>query len=245
MSFKKRLFITFGMVFWSLTAIFALLPSWPHLYYRLSPQTSSLLASTIASTAVAATETIKQPSSPSPTPVIASPALAGRGNLTPPLSLPEVDPSLPAENGLIIDQIGVRGEIHESENVQTVLKQGIWRVPNFATPLASPEPSAKAGIPALVQRDTVSPSPVILAAHRWGYLEWTPAFRKLNSFYNLPRLKVGDTIKIIWDQRLFEYKVYSTETGTRITDYSANLILYTCQLWNSPMRFFVYADRIN
>jgi len=244
MSFKKRLFITFGMVFWILTAIFALLPSWPHLYYRLSPQTSSLLASTIASTAVTASETIQQqPSSPSPTPVIASPALAGRGNLTPPLSLPDVDPSLPAENGLIIDQIGVRGQIHESEDIQTVLKQGIWRVPNFSTPTDICNPTSSANGRSASGGENCLP--IILAAHRWGYLEWTPAFRKLNSFYNLPRLKVGDTIKIIWEQRQFEYKVYSVETGTRITDYSANLILYTCQLWNSPVRFFVYANRVN
>ena len=87
--------------------------------------------------------------------------------------------------------------------------------------------------------------PIILAAHRWGYLEWSASFRKLNSFYNLPQLKVGDTIKVVWDQRPFEYKVYSVETGTQITDYNAKLILYTCQLWNSPVRFFVYANRVN
>ena len=228
MSFKKRLFITFGMVFWILTAIFSLLPSWPHLYYRLSPQTSGTLATTIADTAVTASETIKSPTN------IQNPSTENRELRTDYLPLPSVDPSLPAENGLIIDEIGVRGEIHESEDVQTVLKQGIWRVPNFSSPSdncqLSPENCGR---------------PIILAAHRWGYLEWTPAFRKLNSFYNLPRLKVGDTIKIIWEQRQFEYKIYSTETGTRITDYSANLILYTCQLWNSPVRFFVYANRIN
>ncbi|HBC44657.1 TPA: hypothetical protein DCZ81_00620 [Candidatus Collierbacteria bacterium] len=229
---KSKTFATLGVTFWTLTAIFALLPSWPHLYYRLSPQTSSLLASTIASTAIQAQESLTRPSSPTPSVIpdlIRDPSLPNVSN-----TLPSVDPSLPAENGLIIDEIGVRGEIHESEDVQTVLKQGIWRVPNFSSPSdncqLSPENCGR---------------PIILAAHRWGYLEWTPAFRKLNSFYNLPRLKVGDTIKIIWEQRQFEYKIYSTETGTRITDYSANLILYTCQLWNSPVRFFVYANRIN
>ena len=222
MSSKKRLFITVGIIFWSLTAIFALLPSWPHIYYRLQPQASNLLASTIASTAVQAQETI---SKPSVTPKI-TPTPLPSPSITPTPSLPEVDPSLPAENGLIIDKIGVRGEIHDGEDVKNILRAGIWRVPDFGTP---PENSR----------------PVILAAHRWGYLEWSTSFRKLNSFYNLPQLKVGDTIKVIWEQRQYEYKVYSTETGTAITAYDADLILYTCQLWNSPVRFFVYAARSN
>ena len=76
-------------------------------------------------------------------------------------------------------------------------------------------------------------------------MRFSAAFRKLNSFYSLPKLVPGDTIKIIWNQRPFEYKVYSTSTGTEITEYKANLILYTCQMWNSPVRFFVYAIKVN
>jgi len=226
MSPKKRLFVTIGLIFWTLTLVFALLPSWPHLYYRLQPQASNLLASTIASTATQAQETITKPSpSPTPTPTTVIPGSDPESsNIN--LSLPDVDPSLPTENGLLIDKIGVRGEIHQGKDVEKILKTGIWQVPDFGTP---PE----------------NTRPIILAAHRWGYLEWSASFRKLNSFYNLPQLKVGDTIKVIWEQRQYEYKVYSTETGTRITDYNAKLILYTCQLWNSPVRFFVYANRNN
>lgn len=226
---KKRLFATLGIIFWTLTAIFVLLPSWPHIYYRLTPQASDRLASTIGSTAVAASETITSPSiTPFPTPETTPEPIP-----TPVPPLPDVDPSLPAENGLIIDKIGVRGEIHEGENWEKILKTGIWRVPSFGTPSDSCNLSSDNCLP------------TILAAHRWGYLEWTASFRKLNSFYNLPQLKVGDTIKVIWDQRAFEYQVYATETGTEITDYDADLILYTCQLWNSPVRFFVYASRVN
>lgn len=231
MSTRKHFYTSLGVTFWIITAIFVLLPSWPHLYYRLYPQASSLLASTIASTATQAQETLTLPA-------------PSTNNLAPitKAELPEVDPSLPPENGLIIDKIGVRGEIHEGDDWETALRQGIWRVPDFATPLSD-----------TVQSDTVTPrlpagmassAPIILAAHRWGYLEWSASFRKLNSFYHLPQIKVGDTIQIVWDQRLFEYKVYSTETGTQITDYNAKLILYTCQLWNSPARFFVYANRV-
>lgn len=239
----SKIFTTLGVTFWVLTAIFVLLPSWPHIYYRLSPQASSLLASTIASTALIASETINAPTPSIPPSTVIPGADSGVGTrrgesiaVTPPTPLPEVDPSLPPENGLIIDKIGVRGEIHEGDAWQQILRQGIWRVPSFATPLSD-----------TVLRDTVTPSsaPIILAAHRWGYLEWSASFRKLNSFYHLPELKAGDTIKVVWDQRPFEYEVYATETGTEISDYSANLILYTCQLWNSPVRFFVYANRTN
>ncbi|KKT44022.1 MAG: hypothetical protein UW64_C0020G0021 [Microgenomates group bacterium GW2011_GWC1_44_37] len=227
MSPQKRLFITIGVIFWTLTLVFALLPSWPHLYYRLSPQASNLLASTIADTAIQAQETIIEPVVPPKITLPPPPPPTVRPEL------PPVYPSLPTENGLIIDKIGVRGEIHEGEDVENILKTGIWRVPDFSSPSDTCDLKFE------------NCKPVILAAHRWGYLEWSASFRKLNSFYNLPQLKVGDTIKVVWEQRQYEYKVYSTETGTQITDYNAKLILYTCQLWNSPMRFFVYADRIN
>ena len=142
------------------------------------------------------------------------------------IPLPDIDPSLPKDNGLLIDKIGVKGLIHEGTDWENILKLGVWRVPNFGTP-------------------EDNSLPIILAAHRWGYLSWSAAFRKLNSFVDLPKLVVGDTIKIIWGQRPYEYKVYSVQTGTKITEYNANLILYTCQLWNSPVRFFVYANRVN
>ena len=212
MAFSRRFYTNLGISLWLLAVVFVILPAWPHIYYRLSPSTSSDLASTIAYTVTEKPSTITDSS-----------------KITPPLSpLPQVNPSLPAENGLIIDAIGVRGEIHEGDNWQEILKVGIWRVPNFATPLDSP-----------------AQGPIILAAHRWGYLTWSNSFRKLNSFYNLPILKKDDLIKINWEQRQFVYKVYSTETGTQISDYSADLILYTCQLWNSPTRFFVYAQKID
>jgi hypothetical protein len=212
MRLSKKSFITLGIVFWLSATIFALLPSWPHLYYRLFPATSGTLATTIAQTVSADSLPPSLPS-PTPTPVVATP-------------LPELDPSLPKKNGLIIDKIGVRGLIHEGTDWETILKLGIWRVPEFGTP-------------------EDNSAPIIIAAHRWGYLDWSTAFRKLNSFYSLPNLAVGDTIKIVWNQRPFEYKVYSVSTGTKITEYNANLILYTCQLWNSPVRYFVYANRIN
>lgn len=221
MAVKRNFFVSVGILFWVLTITFALLPSWPHLYYRLRPQVSETLASTIAST-ISETPTISPSPTPSAQPTTVTPTPTPRPSPT----LPEVDPSLPTENGLIIDKIGVRGQIHEGDDWEKILRTGIWRVPNFGTP-----------------EDTSHP--IILAAHRWGYLNWSSAFRRLNSFYSLPQLKTGDKIKIVWGQRQYEYTVSSTTTGDKITDYTFDLILYTCQLWDSPIRYFVYATRSN
>lgn len=208
-----------GVFLWSLAALFALLPSWPHLYYRLSPNASQTLASTIASTTNTALPIPSVTENPKPTSTTKPQPTA-----TP---LPPVDPSLPSKNGLIINSIGVKGEINEGEDWEKILKKGIWRVPNFGSPSADDH------------------KPIIIAAHRWGYLEWSAQFRKLNSFYNLPKLNEGDKIELIWDQRKYIYEVTTTTTDTEITDYDYDLILYTCQLWNSPVRFFVFATRTN
>ena len=226
MRLSKKFYINLGISLWTVAIIFVILPVWPNIFYRISPGTSEILASTIAYTVTKEPLPTNQPSinptnsvsispTPTPTPTIQK-------------SLPDFDATLPEENGLIIDKIGVRGQIHEGDNWEEILKTGIWRVPNFSTP------------------DNPSPNkPIILAAHRWGYIQWSNSFRKLNSFIDLPQLKIDDEIQIIWNQRKYVYKIYSTDTNTQITDYSADLILYTCQLWNSPVRFFVYAQRIN
>ena len=238
---KSKTYFHLGTILWITAAALALLPSWPYLYYRLSPKASDALASTLAQTTSSSpsdqptnrlTDSPTQPITPSPS--VDSPD-SPQGVPTQPTP-PPLDLSLPTQNGLIIDKIGIRGQIHEGEDWESILKQGIWRVPNFSTP---------ADLTDSQQGALTQPLPIILAAHRWGYLDWSNGFRKLNSFYNLPKLAVGDKIEIVWEQRQYEYEVYSVQTGTEIPEYKANLILYTCQLWNSPVRFFVLANRTN
>jgi sortase (surface protein transpeptidase) len=229
MAIKKHLYTKLGITLWAMAAVFAILPSWPHLYYRINASASQNLATTIANTAITPT-----PTSPTPSPTEKPTEQPNTVTTTP--SLPPQDHSLPTKNGLIIEKIGVKGEINEGEDWEKILRKGIWRVPNFATP--ADFAGSQQGVP-------TQPSPIILAAHRWGYLEWSAAFRKLNSFYNLPKLQEGDKIELVWEQRKYKYEVTAISTGTKIEDYSYDLILYTCQLWNSPIRFFVYASRIN
>lgn len=139
--------------------------------------------------------------------------------------LPEFDGSLPYYNTLIISGIGVNGVIHQGDDPQAALEDGIWMVPELGTP----------------EEKTTT----ILAAHRFGYITWDNEFRTKNSFYNLPKTEVGDAVEIVWNQRKYEYEIYKTEEGIMITDYDADLILYTCKLFNTPVRIFRYANRVN
>lgn len=137
---------------------------------------------------------------------------------------PRFDPALPIQNRLKIASIGVDTPIQEAtaDNLEEALKKGVWRISDFGTPADRSTPS-------------------ILAAHRYGYLVWTNAFRKKNSFFNLPKLKVGSTVEIIWKQRKYTYEVYGESKGEEITDYGGDLILYTCEGLSSPIRVFKYA----
>jgi sortase (surface protein transpeptidase) len=141
--------------------------------------------------------------------------------------IPAKNPSLTTVPTIRIPKIGIETEILEEslENYEFALQKGVWRVPNFGTPL---EHSA----------------PTILVAHRFGYLAWNQDYRMQNSFFNLPKLEVGDKVEVIWDQRLFEYEIYLKEENQEMTEYDADLILYTCKFLESDIRIFQYAKLI-
>jgi len=136
-----------------------------------------------------------------------------------------VDVSLPKQNFLIIDKISVYSPINEGSNYTEILKLGTWIVPQFGTPEENDKP-------------------IILAAHRFGYIYWDKTTREEISFINLPKTGVGDKAEIIWGQRKYTYKIYKAEESTYISDYTADLILYTCKFFSSPERVFRYARRV-
>ena len=140
---------------------------------------------------------------------------------------PAFDRTLPLENNIKIQAIGVDGSIYEASNEdhESALSQGIWRVSNYGTPFDRSQPT-------------------ILVAHRYGYLSWNNLFRRHNSFYNLPKLAIGDTVEIVWRQRKYVYAVYSESKGTDISDYQADLILYTCEDLSSNVKIIKYAKLI-
>ncbi len=142
--------------------------------------------------------------------------------------MPPFDSKLPIINHLTISSIGVDTPVQEAtyDNYEEALRRGVWRVSDFGVP-------------------NETGSPVILAAHRFGYLAWTNSFRHKNSFFNLPKVQTGDTIQIVWRQRKYTYEVYKVDKAREITDYTADLILYTCETLSGPERIFLYARMID
>lgn len=154
---------------------------------------------------------------------------AGAASRKGPLPAPEKEESLPTGTWLIIPKIGVNTEILESAKPEDSLDKGVWRVPEFGTA-------------------TDTSKPMILAAHRYGWKAWWLAgnqYWKYHSFYLLPDLVQGDLIQVIDGQRKYVYEVYAGEQAKEISDYNADLILYTCKFLDSPLRFFRYARRVD
>jgi sortase (surface protein transpeptidase) len=143
------------------------------------------------------------------------------------ISQPPRDETLPEGSWLAIPRIGVRTEILESEDPEESLVKGVWRAPDF-------------GLPGDAEQ------PVILAAHRYGYNWWWKGeYWKYHSFYLLPDLEPGDLVEVIHDKRKYLYEIYAGEEGTEITDYNADMILYTCKFLTSDIRHFRYARLID
>jgi sortase (surface protein transpeptidase) len=137
--------------------------------------------------------------------------------------LPPKDENLPAGEWLIIPKIGVNSQLQRTENEHDALNSGLWWVPDFGKPGDLDKP-------------------MIVAGHRFGWKWWWQSdYWQKHSFYRLPELQPGDIVEVIADQRKWQYKIYQAEEGVEITDYDANLILYTCKHLNSPIRYFRYA----
>jgi hypothetical protein len=140
---------------------------------------------------------------------------------------PKQDATLPDGEWLIIPRIGVRTQLQETDEAEKALEKGVWQVPGYGQP-----------------GDITQP--MILAAHRYGFKAWWRSdYWKYHSFYLLPDLEPGDRIEVIADKRKWIYEVYAGEENTLITDYTADLILYTCKYLNSPVRHVRYARLVD
>ncbi len=140
--------------------------------------------------------------------------------------LPDLDSNLPDGSWIMIPKIGVNSLLQRTQNSTQALDAGVWMDPDFGD---------------VGGRDL----PIIIAAHRFGFKWWWKTnYYRLNSFYYLPSLDVGEKIELVKDQRRWIYEIYQKEEGLEISDYSADLILYTCKFLNSPIRYFQYAKLI-
>jgi len=144
-----------------------------------------------------------------------------------PKPLPPQDETLPEGRWLIIPRIGVRTELADNQTAEEALAKGVWMVPEY-------------GKPGEVE------APMILAAHRYGWQWWWKTdYWKYHSFHLLPELEPGDLVEVIDDKRKYHYEVYAGEEGEEISDYKADMILYTCKFLNSPLRHFRYARLVD
>jgi len=122
-----------------------------------------------------------------------------------------------------IPSIGLDTQVYQGPDAKT-LDKGVWLMPGHGTP------------------EDMS-QPIVLAAHRWGPDNATYEYRKKNLFYNLPTIRDGDVVTINWNGQDYKYKVIYKEENQYVSRY-ADLIMFTCKYYNSPIRIFVYAQRI-
>jgi len=149
----------------------------------------------------------------------------------PQIKLPEKDISLAETNTLIISKIGVKAEIMAGEDSVEALKKGPWIVYGYADPEQN-------------YLGETSKS-IIIASHRFGYSSWSTEYRNTISFFNLPQTTVGDHIVIIWNQREYVYEISVVDESKYIKDIDADLILYTCKYYDSPLRIFRFANLVS
>lgn len=138
---------------------------------------------------------------------------------------PPHNPNLPEGYFVSIPSINVLSPISDNPDYEEALKSGTWIVPDYGTP----------------ENPTL---PIILAAHRFGYQYWDREERERISFYNLPQIDTEEYISIYWNQREYIYQIYKGQESEYISDYGADLILYTCRHFNSPVRIFRYAKLV-
>lgn len=136
------------------------------------------------------------------------------------------------ETWVVAEKIGLKAKIQASsseEEIDEGLSQGVVAIPGYG------------------QAGETAGAPMIVAAHRYGYLWWwdNPNYARENSFYYLPELVVGDVVEVIAGGRRWYYEIYRTSEGETIDDYQADLILYTCKYLNSKQRYFQYARLID
>ncbi len=141
--------------------------------------------------------------------------------------IPPINPELPEGDWIVIPRIGVRTELRDTETPEEALQHGVWWVPDWGEPGDTDEP-------------------LIAAAHRFGWdWWWQDDYWKYNSFYLLPETEPGDRVEVISGQRKWVYEIYDGHEGDEITDYTADMILYTCKFLQSPVRHFRYARLID
>ena len=150
-----------------------------------------------------------------------------QAQLTQLVAHPAVQPSQPRSNGLVIPAMLLNQPTIEGPESDwfNLLKQGIWHWPASSTP-------DKGGN-------------TVFLAHRFSYTG------PHGAFYYLNKLKAGDKIAVIWNNKTYTYSVVSSTevppTDTAIEDNTpdARITLFTCTpLWHPVNRLVVVAQKV-
>lgn len=131
-------------------------------------------------------------------------------------------------NILYIPSIDLATSIQELEKLED-LHFGSWRRPNTSNPELGGN--------------------TVIVAHRYT----DKGGRAENTFYNLPKVEIGEYIYTFWNNKKYTYKVYdikvvesNDETVEKATTTANILTLYTCTpLWSSTHRHVVYSNLIS
>lgn len=131
-------------------------------------------------------------------------------------------------NILYIPSIDLAAEVQELEKLED-LHFGAWRRPNASNPELGGN--------------------TVIVAHRYT----DKGGRMENTFYHLPKVKIGEDIYMYFNNKKYIYKVYDikvveeTDISVEKATTTANILtLYTCTpLWRSTHRHVVYSNLIS
>lgn len=87
--------------------------------------------------------------------------------------------------------------------------------------------------------------PLVVSVHRFGLRYLSPDYNVHETFYNVDKLKLDDTLELVWRENKYEYKLVDIYKGRNNKPIRDNqLVIYTCEYWDSPERVFTVWERI-
>lgn len=119
----------------------------------------------------------------------------------------------------------IKSEVIEGLSIGSIDNGGVWRVPT-----SSNDPNS---------------SNMVVVGHNFTYSNTYPPFR------TLPESKPGDRIRMVWQDKIYEYEIKRIEVHSPTDTYIENptdkptLTMYTCYpMFMAKERFVVIAERL-
>lgn len=87
-------------------------------------------------------------------------------------------------------------------------------------------------------------SPMVIAAHRFGWIGMPNDRKVTHTLYNIDKLGVGDEVIVQWNNERQVYKVKGiTEATNNPSIKDGELLIYTCKFLESDVRMFVTINK--